>query len=236
MADFIDIVESSRWLIDRALSSSNNDDFVNLGTKSIEDPAAAAAVSNDNILTALVSDGSSYTTSTSPFLSKSAEVELYLLATNFLLYVAMVIITTIVAKVYFPDSLKRGTIPNIRRRYSYRRKTEHDEEDEQRSYVNDEEDELEALYSDDDDDDENDSRNRTLSGDYEEEDALFSDMSHSRKRPPRNPSHGVRPGPDESRAGHQTTFALQPHAQSDICDVGSAARTHADPSLSPAHG
>jgi hypothetical protein len=83
MADFIDIVESSRWLIDRALSSSINDDFVNLGTKSIENPAAPA-VSNDNILTALVSDGSSYTTSTSPFLSKSAEVELYLLATNFL--------------------------------------------------------------------------------------------------------------------------------------------------------
>jgi hypothetical protein len=84
MADFIDIVESSRWLIDRALSSSNNDDFINLGTKSIEDPAVAAAVSNDNILHALVSDGSSYATSTSPFLSKSAEVELYLLATNFL--------------------------------------------------------------------------------------------------------------------------------------------------------
>lgn len=187
MADFIDIVESSRWLIDRALSSSNNDDFINLGTKSIEDPAVAAAVSNDNILHALVSDGSSYATSTSPFLSKSAEVELYLLATNFLLYVAMVIITTIVAKVYFPDSLKRGTVPNIRRRYSYRRKTEHDEEDEQRSY---EEDEFEALYSDDDDDDDdkNDSRNRALSGDYEQEDALLSDMSGT----PGNGHHGTR--------------------------------------------
>lgn len=39
-----------------------------------------------------------------PLLSKSAEAELYLLATNFLLYVAMVIITTIIAKVYFPES------------------------------------------------------------------------------------------------------------------------------------
>jgi hypothetical protein len=99
----------------------------------------------------------------------------------------MVIITTIVAKVYFPDSLKRGTVPNIRRRYSYRRKTEHDEEDEQRSY---EEDEFEALYSDDDDDDDdkNDSRNRALSGDYEQEDALLSDMSGT----PGNGHHGTR--------------------------------------------
>ena len=44
-----------------------------------------------------------------PFLSQSAEAELYLLATNFLLYVAMVIITTMVAKIYFPESLERNT-------------------------------------------------------------------------------------------------------------------------------
>ena len=43
-----------------------------------------------------------------PFFSKSAEAELYVLATNFLLYVAMVIITIIVAKIYFPESLQRG--------------------------------------------------------------------------------------------------------------------------------
>jgi hypothetical protein len=45
---------------------------------------------------------------TAPILSKTAEAELYLLATNFLLYVAMVIITTMVAKIYFPELLERG--------------------------------------------------------------------------------------------------------------------------------
>ena len=86
MADFIDIVQSSRWMIDRALSASDNDDFVNLEIKSVMAPTAAfPAPPNDNILHALVNDESSYTSaSTSPFLSQSAEVELYLLATNFL--------------------------------------------------------------------------------------------------------------------------------------------------------
>ena len=85
MADFFDIVEGNRWVINRFLSSSESDDFVNLGTESIAESTASTATPNDNILHALVNDESSYTvTSTSPFLSKSAEVELYLLATNFL--------------------------------------------------------------------------------------------------------------------------------------------------------
>ncbi|VEU38801.1 unnamed protein product [Pseudo-nitzschia multistriata] len=84
MADFIELVESSRWLIDRALSSQESDDFLNLETEQYQ-AAAPAAVANDNILHALVNDESTYTSeSTSPFLSKSAEAELYLLATNFL--------------------------------------------------------------------------------------------------------------------------------------------------------
>ena len=93
MADFIDIVESSRWLIDRVLSSNENDDFVNLESVSTsaaaqqtEIQSAASSNTNDNILNALVNeDNISYTaTSPSPYLSKSAEAELYLLATNFL--------------------------------------------------------------------------------------------------------------------------------------------------------
>jgi len=43
--------------------------------------------------------------STQPLLSRAAEAELFLLATNFLLYVAMVIITTMIAKIYFPETL-----------------------------------------------------------------------------------------------------------------------------------
>ena len=87
MADFIDIAETSSWLIKRALrSTSGDDDFVNL---EIQTPSSAAAASlapaSDNILNSLVNDESSYTTTAArPFLSQSAEVELYLLATNFL--------------------------------------------------------------------------------------------------------------------------------------------------------
>jgi hypothetical protein len=59
-------------------------------------------------------------TGQSPLLSKTSEAELYLLATNFLLYVAMVIITTMVAKIYFPESLERDTSELRARSYSYR--------------------------------------------------------------------------------------------------------------------
>jgi hypothetical protein len=51
-------------------------------------------------------------------LSPAAEAELLLLATNFLLYVALVIITTMVCKIYFPEALERGS--PIVRSYSYR--------------------------------------------------------------------------------------------------------------------
>jgi hypothetical protein len=53
-----------------------------------------------------------------PLLSRAAEAELFLLSTNFLLYVAMVIITTLICKIYFPEALERGG--PIARSYSYR--------------------------------------------------------------------------------------------------------------------
>ncbi len=87
----------------------------------------------------------------------------------------MVIITTFIAKVYFPDSLKRGTIPNVRRTYNYRRKTEHSEDEEHQSFVSKDEDELEALYSDDEDD--NEGGSHESSDEYEQDDPLLSDMS-----------------------------------------------------------
>jgi adenosine 3'-phospho 5'-phosphosulfate transporter B2 len=71
-----------------------------------------------------------YATTTSqearPLLSPTAEGELFLLATNFLLYVAMVIITIIVCKIYFPEALERGTSPVMTRSYSYRIAEEED--------------------------------------------------------------------------------------------------------------
>jgi len=56
-----------------------------------------------------------------PLLSPTAEAELHLLATNFLLYVAMVIITIMVAKIYFPESLQRNPqSARMGRSFSYR--------------------------------------------------------------------------------------------------------------------
>jgi adenosine 3'-phospho 5'-phosphosulfate transporter B2 len=99
-------------------------------------------------------------TETRPLLSKSAEAELYLLATNFLLYVAMVIITTMVAKIYFPESLERGNAPPIMRTRSYsymRTAPSRDEEDEEDDYYGSDEEEVdeytdELLDSDDNED------------------------------------------------------------------------------------
>ena len=83
-----------------------------------------------------------------PFLSKAAEAELYLLATNFLLYVAMVLITTMVARIYFPEALKPNPAP-APRSFSYRMATvakKTDSSDDDEYYGSD------GGYSDDEDD------------------------------------------------------------------------------------
>ena len=81
----------------------------------------------------------------------------------------MIIITTLIAKVYFPDSLTRGTIPNVRKTYAYQRTPDHLEE--QQSFHDVSDDELEVLYSDDEEDKSHES------SDELEEDPLLSDMS-----------------------------------------------------------
>jgi solute carrier family 35 (adenosine 3'-phospho 5'-phosphosulfate transporter), member B2 len=53
-----------------------------------------------------------------PFFSQSTEAELYMLATNFLLYVSLVIITVIVAQIYFPETLVRRSGRGGARRHS----------------------------------------------------------------------------------------------------------------------
>ena len=166
MVDFVDLADTSRWLLERALKGGQeeSDDFVNLEMdtantgSSSSGSGSGSGGSNDGILYSLydTEDSSMYTsTATRPLLSKSAEAELYLLATNFLLYVAMVIITTLVAKIYFPQSLERGSVPTIRRKYSYRRQQMQQQpaSEDSLEYADEEEDEMEALYSDDDDDD-----------------------------------------------------------------------------------
>lgn len=84
---------------------------------------------------------------TTPILSKSAEAELYLLATNFLLYVAMVIITTMVAKIYFPEFLERDTSTVSPRNFRYRVASEQESED---FYATDDDDNDEDDGDDDD--------------------------------------------------------------------------------------
>lgn len=84
-----------------------------------------------------------------PIFSKHAEAELYLLATNFLLYVALVIVVIIVCRIYFPETLQSR--PTTARRYSYR-VAEEQIKYEDESYGSDEEGETgdEILDSSDD--------------------------------------------------------------------------------------
>jgi UAA transporter family len=213
MVDFVDLAESSRWLIDRVLRSQD-DDFVNLeaasdGATPFEAGAGAAAAAaktsptSDNILTSIVYEDGYTATATLPLLSKSAEAELYLLATNFLLYVAMVIITIIIAKIYFPESLERGSVvPSVPRKYAYRRQVNsnnsnsanNSSREEESSYevADEEEDEMEALYSDGEDSREDDDgvhASERLTGhggdDQEEDDPLFSDATAGSSSPRR---------------------------------------------------
>lgn len=65
-----------------------------------------------------------------PLLSPAAEAELFMLATNFLLYVALVIIVVIVAQIYFPESLQRNMPTTATTRSIYHTLYEGDEEEE----------------------------------------------------------------------------------------------------------
>ena len=96
MVDFVDLATSSSWLVQRVLGQvvayDDEDDFANL---EVNNPISSASpYDNMNMANnggtsggnAGMGGADSYTmVETRPFLSKSAEAELYLLATNFLL-------------------------------------------------------------------------------------------------------------------------------------------------------
>lgn len=114
-----------------------------------------------------------------PIMSKTAEAELYLLATNFLLYVAMVLITVLVAKIYFPETLDRSSssAPNsptasasAARSYSYRMARRGPSDgNKAEGYNSDADDEYyDDNFEDDDDNHEHDEL-------YDDEDVLDSD-------------------------------------------------------------
>ena len=179
--DFIDLATWSHDILRRQLqysqqlqqqqistTATEDDDFAQISSSSRTSPAsqygyhdtATYGQQSDSILDHYYVDeyGAVGGTNNSgigsrPVLSKSAEAELYLLATNFLLYVAMVIITILVAKIYFPESLqrnrggggfghhgtdsrsssdnslKRGMSGGLRRTYSYHRRNEDEVDD-----------------------------------------------------------------------------------------------------------
>jgi len=74
-----------------------------------------------------------------PLLSPAAEAELFMLATNFLLYVALVIIVVIVAQIYFPESLQRGIATTTATRSIYHTLDEGDDDEEEDLEVEEEE-------------------------------------------------------------------------------------------------
>mmetsp|Transcript_1739 Transcript_1739/g.2973 ORF Transcript_1739/g.2973 Transcript_1739/m.2973 type:complete len:563 (-) Transcript_1739:75-1763(-) len=107
--DFISLASatSSRSLLRQLEAENNDDDFAHLSIAPAEsDPSGFASISADGSVSP--SEYVSEPNTQKPLLSPSAETELFMLATNFLLYVAMVIITTMVCKIYFPESLERG--------------------------------------------------------------------------------------------------------------------------------
>lgn len=146
----------------RSLSSTEDDDFSHLDTSV---STSSHYQQNDSIVDftkSLIDEDMSDETVSQPFLSPAAEGELFMLATNFLLYVAMVLIITMVAKIYFPEALERTQEPTaepVTRTVNYRRVSEDEKEksgDKGSFYSSDEEDgnpnnEMEELLELEDD-------------------------------------------------------------------------------------
>jgi hypothetical protein len=114
--DFISLAtEHRRFLriLDEMLGDDNDDRTTSTAAAIVGAGALASA--------APYAEGSSMdTVAARPLFSKNAEAELYMLATNFLLYVALVIVVILVCRIYFPEALEsRGQQPRPRN-YNYR--------------------------------------------------------------------------------------------------------------------
>jgi len=149
MVDFVTIAtEQHRWLrmLDQMLGD-DDDQYSSTITTSTSTTGTTTAAMGDSAATAAEA-------SSAPFFSKNAEAELYLLATNFLLYVALVIVVIIVCRIYFPEALQsRRVVTRIGeaggntaarpRNYKYR------VAEEQSQYGHDDDDEEDYGYDDD---------------------------------------------------------------------------------------
>jgi len=101
--------------------TAEDDDFTNLYGSSSHTTTTHGDSMNGEESSYAGANMDSTLTGNRPLLSPSAEAELYLLATNFLLYVAMVIITTMIAKIYFPALLERDNSAYQSRSVAYQR-------------------------------------------------------------------------------------------------------------------
>jgi len=107
--DFFSLAESTTpQALRRYLGGAEDDDFSHLDTTHTSNHQDFGHAS-DSILdiTSSLGDGSNGDLENAPMLSPAAEAELFMLATNFLLYVAMVLIIVMVCKTYFPEALER---------------------------------------------------------------------------------------------------------------------------------
>jgi len=124
--DFISLADSSHRFL---RSLVEDDDFARIDNEP-KLLGGTATLAPESIPTEFMSDSGGSSTTTQPLLSPTAEAELFLLATNFLLYVALVIVTTMVTKIYFPECLKRREEGAMPRSFSYHRtRTENEEGD-----------------------------------------------------------------------------------------------------------
>ncbi|CAB9498983.1 Adenosine 3'-phospho 5'-phosphosulfate transporter 1 [Seminavis robusta] len=139
----------------------------------------------------------------SPLLSPTAEAELYLLATNFLLYVAMVIITIMVAKIYFPEALDRGVSMPQSRTFNYRMADaredyygsdaeEDDEDEEDDAKTDDDDDDDNEILASDEDEDMEQQQQQEL--EFEQVDETDDLLEMQQQRPSTIPLTGLRPG------------------------------------------
>eukprot|EP00571_Detonula_confervacea_P008834 CAMPEP_0172325698 /NCGR_PEP_ID=MMETSP1058-20130122/54555_1 /TAXON_ID=83371 /ORGANISM="Detonula confervacea, Strain CCMP 353" /LENGTH=568 /DNA_ID=CAMNT_0013042297 /DNA_START=126 /DNA_END=1832 /DNA_ORIENTATION=+ len=108
---------------DTAMAAAENDDFAhleNIGVRSSHSTHTDDAYTNSN--NADYGGGANQgipQMEDRPLLSPTAESALLELSTNFLLYVAMVMITTMVAKIYFPSWLEPREEPVTRLSHAY---------------------------------------------------------------------------------------------------------------------
>jgi len=143
--DFQQLAEATSLSSIRRLleTSSEDDDFSHLDTSVTSHHATGSGSIVEFTKSQSLAGDSITFNENAPMLSQGAEAELLKLAVNFLLYVAIVLIITMVAKIYFPESLERSapmSQPSTRT-VSYRRMDPQISSESGSCYTSDEEEE-----------------------------------------------------------------------------------------------